>query len=216
MFKMKKLNQHGEMSLLLIPLSLAILFFITALVFAIVFYNKYVQQRDHNQPLISAAVQEATGAQKTQLQKQFTEQEKQPYKTYTSPTELGSIQLTYPKTWSSYVSNDQSGGIDYYAYPNYVPANNVNYALRMSVESKQFADEMKQYNQKIKKGELVASAVNVAGTTGTRLDGALTKDMTVSMVIFPLRDKTLRVWTESQDYRSDFDNIVLKNLTFVP
>ncbi len=215
MFIRKKLNQKGMMDLLVIPLSITAILFIVAAIFAGIYYNKFVNQRDNNQPLIDAAVEQATTTQKKTLQDQFAEQEKQPYKTYTSPSELGSVKLIFPKTWSSYVSLGK-GTIDYYGHPNYVPADNVNYALRMSVEDRQFTDVIKQYNQKIKKGDLTASAITVAGTTGVRIDGALTKDQTVGMVIFPLRDKTLSVWTESQDFRSDFDNIVIKNLSFAP
>jgi len=37
-----------------------------------------------------------------------------------------------------------------------------------------------------------------------------------SMVMFPLRDKTLKVWTEADQFVGDFNNSVLPNLTFVP
>ena len=86
----------------------------------------------------------------------------------------------------------------------------------MSVSNRNFADENKTYEPLIKKGDLKTKSVQVSGVTGTRLDGFFKKDQEGSMVIFPLRDKTLRVWTESKEFRGDFDNIVLKNLTFVP
>ena len=92
----------------------------------------------------------------------------------------------------------------------------MNYALRMSILSRAFSNELKSYDSIVKKGDLNASAIRASGVTGTRLDGFLEKDKEGSMVIFPLRDKTLKIWTESKDYRSDFDNIVLKNLTFSP
>lgn len=213
---MHKLNQKGLMNPLLIPLILSVLVFIAASVFSVVYYNRYVRQRDENQPMIAAAVKEATTQQKDQLQKEFAEQEKLPNKVYLTPSEYGSVRLTFPKTWSSYVVVGKTTDIDYYGHPNYVPSDNVNYALRMSLSRRQFADEVRGFDAQIKKGDLKASAITIAGTTGTRLDGALKKDQNVSMVIFPLRDKTLKVWTESQDFRRDFDNIVIKNLSFVP
>jgi hypothetical protein len=36
------------------------------------------------------------------------------------------------------------------------------------------------------------------------------------MVVIKVRDKTLKIYTESTDYMSDFNDIVLKNLTFSP
>ena len=38
-----------------------------------------------------------------------------------------------------------------------------------------------------------------------------------TMVIVPIRDKTLKVWTESNSvFLKDFNEAVLANLTFVP
>lgn len=216
MFTQKKLDQRGIMNPLAIPLVLAVLVLIAASVMAVMYYTKFVEQRDRNQPVIDAAVAEAEANQAEKLESQFVEREKLPTKNYTSPAELGSVKLTFPKTWSSYVDTTKSGGMDFQGHPNYVPSDNVNYALRMSVVDRPFAAEVKSYDSSVKKGELRASAVRVSGTTGTRLDGFLEKDQEGSMVIFPLRDKTLRVWTESNEFRSDFNNIVLKGLTFVP
>lgn len=203
------------MNPLTIPLVLAVVILLVASVMAVLYYTKFVEQRDNNQPIIDKAVAEAEEKQKNDLETEFVEREKIPTKNYTSPSELGTVKLVFPKTWSSYVQSKGSG-MDYYGHPNYVPAANVNYALRMSVTDRPFASEVKVYDNAVKKGELRATAVQISGTTGTRLDGFLKKDQEGSMVVFPLRDKTLRVWTESKEFRGDFDNIVLKGLTFVP
>lgn len=213
---MRKLDQKGIMNPLAIPLILAVLVLIVASVMAVVYYTKYVEQRDNNRPIIDAAVAEAEATQKKALEEAFTEREKLPTKIYTSPAELGGVKLMFPKTWSSYVDSSKRGELSFYAHPNYVPADNVNYALRMSVVDKPFAREVKSYDNAVKKGELKAGAVRTSGVTGTRLDGFLEKDQEGSMVVFPLRDKTLRVWTESKEFANDFNNIVLKGLTFVP
>lgn len=213
---MRKLNQAGIMNPLAIPLVLVAIVMLVASGLAISYYMQFVDQRDNNLPKIEAAVDEAKATQKQELNKEFAAREKEPYKSYVSPAELGSVRLVFPKTWSSYVVLGKSTDIDYFGHPNYVPSDNTNYALRMRVDNKSFATVLKAYDNQVKKGELSASAVRVAGTTGTRLDGFLEKDQKGSMVIFPLRDKTLTIWTESEDFRSDFDNIVIKSLTFVP
>jgi hypothetical protein len=213
---MRKLNQHGTLNPLTIPLILAVLVLVVSSVMAVVFYTKFVEQKDNNQPIIEEAVMKAEESQKEKLESEFTEREKIPTKNYTSPAELGTVKLSFPKTWSSYVDTTKTGGMEYYGHPNFVPAKNVNYALRMSVVDKPFSSEVKSYDSAVKKGELKATAVRVSGTTGTRLDGFLERDQEGSMVVFPLRDKTLRVWTESKEFTADFNNIVLKALTFIP
>lgn len=213
---MHKLNQSGLVNPLLIPLILVGIISVGFAGATIKFYNDFTDQRDNNQPKIEAAVDEATTQQKQQLEAEFTEREKQPYKTITGPSEFGSVRLTFPKTWSSYVEQGGTVDYDFYSHPNYVPEENVNYALRMSVVQGNFADEVEEYDNQVEEGELRARSIRISGVTGTRLDGFLEKDQEGSMVLFPLRDKTLRVWTESKNFRKDFDNIILKHLSFVP
>ncbi len=212
---MRKLNQSGDFHPLAIALAIAVLALIGTATTTLMYYSKFTEQRDKNQPLIESAVQKAKTEQQQALEKDFSEREKIPTKSYTSPAQLGSVRLSYPKTWSSYV-DEKASGMEYYAHPNFVPAAGVNYALRMNVVDRQFATELQQYEAKVKKGELTSSAVQASGVNGTRFDGLLAKDQNGSMVVFPLRDKTLRVWTETTDFKGDFDNIVIKNLTFSP
>ncbi len=216
MFVTKKLNREGAVSLLIIPVVLLTVAVIVLCYIAVMYYGQMVEQRDKNEPIISKAVEEAKEAQKTKLELEFTAREREPLKTYTTPAEYGSVSLRYPKTWSSYVALEKSSDVDYYGHPNFVPAAKVNYALRMSLVKNDYSAELKKYDALVKKGELKATSVSISGVTGARLDGMLKKDQEGSLVIFPLRDKTLKVWTESKDFRTDFNDIVLKNLTFVP
>jgi hypothetical protein len=36
------------------------------------------------------------------------------------------------------------------------------------------------------------------------------------LVLLPMRDKTLKIWTESTAYFTDFNTYILPNLTFSP
>lgn len=211
---MRKLNQRGLINPLVIPLVLSVLALIGVSVVAFMYYGNYVDQRDNVNQKITDAVEVANAKQKKELQAEFVEKEKEPNKVYTSPEIYGSVKLSYPKTWGAFVSESGSG-IEFYAHPNYVPAKGVNYALRMSVTDRNFAKEVKTYDQSVKKGELTAVSITTSKTTGTRLDGLLKKDQAGTIAIFPLRDKTLRVWTENRDYQGDYEN-TLKNLSFVP
>lgn len=212
--KMRTLNQRGTMNPLLIPLILTVILFIGTCVSTFVYYSRYIDQKDNVDAKIASAVELAESEQKTKLEAEFREKEKLPNKTYTSPALYGSVKLTYPKTWSSFV-DDNGNSLEYYAHPDVVPSKGVNFALRMSVSEKAFATEVKRYEQLVKNGDLTAQSIAVAGTTGTRFDGLLKKDQEGILVMFPLRDTTLKVWTENKDYKGDFES-VLKLLTFVP
>lgn len=211
---MRKLNQDGVINPLLIPLILSVLVVIGTCVATYMYYAKYIDQRDNVNKKVTAAVESAEATQKKKLDIAYAEKDKVPYKTYTTPSIYGSVKLTFPKTYSSFVT-DTGSSLDFYAHPNYVPSKGVNYALRMSVSDKVFASEMKAYEGSVKKGDLKATSITVVGVTGTRLDGLLKKDQTGIIAVFPLRDKVLKVWTENLDYRADFEQ-TLKTLTFSP
>lgn len=211
---MVKLNNRGLINPLLIPLILSALVMIGFGISTYVYYTNFVDQRDNVDKKIDTAVSTAEIQQREKLNKEFFEREKIPSKTYTTPSIYGSVKLTFPKTWSRYVE-DTGSQIDFYGHPDYVPSKGVNYALRLSVSAKKFASEVKRYDPGVKKGELKAVSITVSGVTGTRLDGLLEKDQEGTMALFPLRDKTLKVWTENKDYRPDFEEI-LKQLSFVP
>jgi hypothetical protein len=51
---------------------------------------------------------------------------------------------------------------------------------------------------------------------GSRIDGEISQKKQGAMIVMPMRDKTLRLWTESRDYVADFDNIILPGFSFSP
>jgi hypothetical protein len=42
------------------------------------------------------------------------------------------------------------------------------------------------------------------------------RNETVDMVVLPLRDKTLQLWTEGTQFENDFNNNILANFSFSP
>jgi hypothetical protein len=82
---------------------------------------------------------------------------------------------------------------------------------------------MQQYNALVTQGKVTATAYSlpkVPNIIGTRLSGAVSltnpQETSGNMVVLPLRNTTLLIWTESNDYLSDFNNYILPNLTFSP
>lgn len=185
--------------------------------FSIWAYLSYQDQKNNVDPKIAAAVATAKQEQTQDDQKRFDEQEKLPNRQITGPVDLGLVKLSYPKTWSVYVDHD-GGGNSYeaYFYPLVVPplASGTPYALRVSIINNQYENVLGSFNERIKNGFLKASPVNTEGVDGTRLDGAFTGNVNGAMVLYKIRDKTLEVYTQSQNFMGDFDNTVLKTLEF--
>ncbi len=184
--------------------------------------------KDNSDKKSAAAVEVALGEQKIKLDAEYLEKDKQPYDTFSGRQEAGSIVLKYPRTWSAYVVEDSNGAnpINGYFHPGFVP--NVSgidtaFALRIEVTNTKYAEVVKQFEGQIKQGALTLSPYtfpNVAGQLGSKLVGKIVpgrENVQGTMVIMPLRDKTLKVWTESNSvFAKDFNDAVLANLTFVP
>lgn len=212
------------LNVLLIPLILTVLLLIVAIVFGMWAFMGMQDYKGNVQPKIDKAVAIAQEETKTAKDAEFIEKEKSPLKGYRSAQALGSISIQYPKTWSAFVTEkaDSSSPLDGYFHPGYVPgiASGTDFALRVKVVSKSYADYLKQFESKVKAGKLAISpykAPNLPeGTVGSRVDGEINTGQQDSMVLFPLRDKTIEISTESAQFRGDFDSIILANLTFVP
>lgn len=218
-------NQRGSVA------SLGLLVFLgVALIGALIFggwaYKGRQDYKNNSDTKTSAAVESAKKAQASELQKVFDEQQKKPSVSYKGPTTYGTITFDYPKTWSGYVDGSVSGEpINGYFYPQIVPGlqSKSAYALRVELVDSEYASILQQHDSQVKDGTAKASAyvppkmVGVANVQpGTRFDGVLDQDITGSMVIIKVRDKTLEVYTQSNDFLSDFNNTVLPSLTFAP
>jgi hypothetical protein len=220
MSSMKKLNMQGALNALLIPLILAGVLFVAAASFGIWAFMSREDYKNNVDQKISVAVGVAEQQTASEKDNEFAEKEKLPLQEYAGPAAYGSVVVKYPKTWSAYVS-EKTGGtpIDGYFNPSVVPGTegNPNYALRMQVLNTSYTQEIKKYDSQVKAGKLKASPyipAKVQTVTGMRFDGEVVNGKTGSMVIVPMRDKTLKLWTESNNYLGDFNNIILPNYTF--
>lgn len=217
---MKHKGERGSVSGLLIAnLTLILLSLVlgSVMIWALVSYN---DQRQNVDAKIQKAVAEAKKQQYDSDAKTFAEREKQPYKQFVGPSELGRVTFDYPKTWSAYVGSDGGQGTSYEAYlhSGVVPPtiSRQPYALRVSIDSRSYDQTLQQYQSSVQSGDLKSMAVTVNGFSGNRLDGKFPGGFEGSMVIFKVRDKSLRLYTETPVFRSDFDNIALKTLKFNP
>ncbi len=220
MSSMKKLDMRGALNTLLIPLILVTVLFLGAVVFGMWAFASRQDYKDNVSQKVDAAVEIAKQQTSSEKDNEFTEKEKLPLKEYTGPAAYGSLVIKYPKTWSAYVV-EKAGGtpIDAYFSPSFVPGigTDASYALRAQVLDTSYAQEIKKYDGQVRAGRLTATPyipAKVQTVTGMRFDGEVAQGKVGSMVVVPMRDKTLKLWTESSNYLGDFNDIILPNYTF--
>ena len=143
----------------------------------------------------------------------FIARDKEPNREFVGPDDYGRLTFNYPKTWSVYVSQDVTqGGGTYQAYLNPVSVPVVSasqqFALRVTIEQKDYDTVISSYASLVKKGDLHSSVVSVNGSNGTRLDGNFSKDIRGSAVIYKIRDKTLTIRTDADTFKPDFEALI--------
>lgn len=224
MSDMNRLSERGAINLLLIPFIMLLLFFFGAVGFGAWAYNQRTHYKDHSDQEVAAAVEKAIDTQKTTDAAEYAEQAKKPYDTYIGPAAFGNITVNYPKTWSAYTIENERGGnpISAYFQPGTVPSvidEDNAFALRVELVQTPYDTVLGQF-----KALLTANKVTVAPYTlpkvpsivGSRIEGQITPTKQGTMVVLPLRNLTLKIWTESNDFKGDLDTHILPNLTFVP
>ncbi len=215
---------RGGLNKLLIPLIISVVALIGAVVFGMWAFAGMQDYKNNVDTKVQKAVAIAQEQTATAKDAEFIEKEKNPLKAYKSAQAVGSIAIQYPRTWSAFVteSNDESTPVDGYFHPGFVPGINsgTDFALRLKVVSTPYADFMKQFESKAKSGKVSVSPYKAPklpnGTVGSRIDGEVNTGQQGSMVVFPLRDKTITISSESAQFKGDFDSIILANLTFIP
>lgn len=216
---MVKLNQKGS---LLIPVIVLGTLLLVSLVFGLWAFAGRQDYKNNVQSKIDEAVKEAETQLALEKDAEFAEREKSPNRTYQGPSAFGSLSITYPKPWSVYVDERGSGStpLKGYMQPNYVQVDEqeVIYALRFEIVETDYQQVLKGFDGARRTGKVTVEAYRapkVPNELGSRLSGEVVPRKQGDMVLLPLRDKTIKIWTEGNDFRSDFNNI-LAALSFVP
>ncbi len=230
---MKKLDARGRINALLFPLLLMTLLFLSTAGFAVWAFGSRGDYKANTDQKIAVAVEAAKIQEAEIKENDFAEREKFPLKSYDGPEAYGSIHIEYPKVWSALVDEgtQQSKAatpIDGYFYPDFLPnitatssATTIAYALRMQVTSTAYDQVLKTVsgNNSVTAGKIKISpfkAEKVPSVVGVRVEGEIVTGKTGVMIILPLRDKTVQLWTEAEQFKDDFNNKILPTLTFVP
>lgn len=212
-------SQSGSLNVLLVPLILSCLLFVSALGFGAWAYMEMQDYKLHTDQKVFQAVEVAKKETESQKDNEFIEKEKEPLIQYKGTADLGGIDFLYPKTWSGYVKSEE-GESEYIFHPNVVVGSeNGVYALRVTVQSQPYREAVQEFDSAIQEGKakaVVYKLPKMKDVTGIRINGEIEEGKQGSVIIMPLRDKSIKISTESKDFVGDFDKIILKNFSYNP
>ncbi|MBL8159791.1 hypothetical protein JNJ66_05000 [Candidatus Saccharibacteria bacterium] len=211
-------NQQGEVNGLAILLIVAVFLLLAVSGFAVWAFMQKTEAQSNLNAKIKAAQDEARREQIKEDNKDFAEREKEPYRDFTGPKDLGAVKFKYPKTWSVYVDKGGANGT-YEAYFQPLTVTPLSEkkprALRLSITPRGYDEVVKGYESKVKSGDLRSSPVTIEGFNGLKLEGSFSKEVPeATMIIFKIRDKTMMISSESPEFFRDFNDIILKNLKY--
>lgn len=216
-------REAGILNVLLIPVIVLGVLCAGLIGFGVWSFQQYQDYKNNTDQKINVAVANAKDQQKQQLQADFTEQEKKPTRKYSSPSELGTVSFQYPKTWSIYVANDGTNGNQYDAYFNPLIVQPTQSdlqhpsALHVTVSTQDYTAIVSNYTPMVQQGKLAAKPISLKAGKGMRFDGTFSDSgLQGAQIIFPLRDKTVQIFAENQQYVKDFDSIIVPSLSFIP
>lgn len=214
---MNRNPQSGEVNPLLITSLFLGILTITLAAVSVWAYMNYSDQKNNTDQKIAVAVDAAKDIQAKKLEEQFSQREKSPFRTFTGPSDLGSVSFQYPKTWSVHTA-EETRGLETYLQPNVVPPidREQAFALRVTVDNTSYENTIRNFQRLVERGDLKSNAVKINDFTGIRVDGKFSDKRSGSVVVFKIRDKTLVLATDSTSFIDDFDKIVLNSLTFNP
>lgn len=217
-----QLKAHKPVGLIIAVVLLALML-LGALGYAFMLMSSRNDFRDNAQEKIDAAVVVAEEKKTEELNADFIEREKEPLKNYTGPSQFGSVSIDYPKTWSAYVDESGKGStpVDGYFHPNFVPGTDsgISLALRVEVLESSYDKVLDGYASGVKRGTVTVKPItleSVPSVAGSRVDGEVEREKQGSVVLFPIRDKTIKVSVLSDQFKADFNNTILKYMSFVP
>lgn len=218
--------------------SLSFIMLITTGIFALRSYNNYNNYTNNSVDMINDAVISAREDQKTK-NSQIINQAKKGVAVdgYTNPItfahfqtseHLASLEFDYPHTWSAFIKNDATPATDEARFDVFFDIDVVQstasarpHALSLSILDNSYDQILINYRASIDSGNLVAAPYVIPGRTdagfsGMRFDGIIAEGISGTLIILPLRDKTIILRNEISETADDFENIVLPSLNFIP
>ena len=179
-------RSHAQLieTILLVIISLIAVTFIGLFVWK---YLEWDSVRTDVDGQIDAAVATAVSENTAKLEAEFTEREKYPYKTFTGPSDYGSLSFEYPKTWN---------------------------ALRVTIRTTSFETAIRTYENSVRNGRLTLTTRNIASTIANVYTGQISNDIQGIVAVFKLRDKVVTIQTDANQFSAEYYKL-LDTVTFV-
>lgn len=198
--------------ILIASIILAAVFFLLMVLFMILFV---LAKKDYNElsENVDLKVGQAISEAKTEQALADAEEAKKDTRTFTGPTDYGQLSFDYPKNWSVYIASDASKGGNFVAYLNPLEIEPVSestvYALRVTIQDKDFETTTKEYQRYLEKGDLSMETTMVDNVAANRYTGKIPgTELNGVIVIFKIRDKTAILRTDSALLVKDFDTVL--------
>ena len=188
----KKHRRSIAETIVLIVISVVAAIFIGLFVWMFLQYNDVKTDVDGQ---IKEAVAVAVDKNTMELNAEFAEKEKSPYKTFLAPGDYGGMTFDYPKTWSVYVASEADKGGEFEAYLNPdkvspVDRETIN-ALRVTIETGAIEDIAEKYDRNIEDGTTKAGIKQINGENANIYTGVLENDLVGKAAVFKIRDKVV-------------------------
>jgi len=214
----------GGSSAVVSVLVLETLLLVVLVVFGLWAYSSRQHYKNNVDQQISTAVSAAVLKTQATDANNYAQQSKSPLVTYVGPQAYGSITVQYPKTWSAYVDQTGEGGglVNGFFNPGFVPAIEAEtsvFALRVEVLQQPYNQSLAQFNSDAMNGTGTVAAYalpKLPNVVGIEVKGNIGNEQTGIMVVLPLRNNTLEIWTSAPQYESDFNTYILPNFSFSP
>ena len=186
-----------------------------AATFIALFIWMYIQWNEANTAVeakIKTKVEEAVAANTAELENDFANREKQPYKTFGGPSDYGGLSFEYPKTWSVYEQADATSGGDYEAYfnPDVVApiSDDTIDALRLKIVNESTDEVLEDYNEEVEDGNITAETRQINGDPVTIFTGKITDEFQGKVAVLKIRDKTVIIQTDATIFFDEFAHVL--------
>lgn len=177
-------------------------------------YSQWSEAQTDVDSKINTAVATAVNEKTEELENQFTEREKLPYRIFTGPADYGELTLEYPKTWSVYEAKSATNGGDFEAYFNpdrvYVVGIDTINSLRVIIKDQAYDSFIQTYDTAVKNGKMSVAVRPVGGENANIYTGQLPGggDLQGIAAVFKIRDKTAVIQTDAMLFSDDYYKIL--------
>ncbi|MDO4986763.1 MAG: hypothetical protein Q4E46_00390 [Candidatus Saccharibacteria bacterium] len=209
-------NQPAQSRTSGILIALTVLFGLASVIFLVLFAWMTAQYSDASTNLeskIKDATIKAVDENTVELQSQFAEKEKSPFKKFAGPSDYGELTFNYPKTWSVYEYASASNGGDFGAVfnPDKITSNGgdtIN-ALRVKIDNTNYENAIRSYEGRVQNGQLQLQIVQINGANANLYIGELDNKFQGAILIIKIRDKTVTFQTDAYSvFQNDFFNVL--------